>query len=138
MSSVQYRFETHGEKNWGSKFGDKKPKSGPKLGFLFHFLKFSSLVFLDITYNDSLQQCLLCEVKLKKKRFWRPKIGSEIRLFAIFSILVHQFSVKLCRIIAWNNAQLLAEVKSTIKIWVTQIWAKRSKIGTKVRFFAIF
>ena len=30
---------------------------GAKLGFS-HFLKFSSLVFLEITYNDSLQQCI--------------------------------------------------------------------------------
>ena len=33
------------------------PKLGPKLGFCF-FLKFGSLVLLEIAYNDILQECL--------------------------------------------------------------------------------
>ena len=36
------------KKNWQPEFGAKGPKSGPKLVFFFHFLKFSSLVFLEI------------------------------------------------------------------------------------------
>ena len=35
----------------------KGPKLDPKLGFL-SFLKFGSLVFLEIAYSDSLQQCI--------------------------------------------------------------------------------
>ena len=34
------------------------PKSDPKLRFFCHFLKVSLLVFLEITYDDSLQQFL--------------------------------------------------------------------------------
>ena len=66
----------------GPNLGQAKsgPKSGPKLGFC-HFLKFVSLVFLEIAYNDSLQQCLV-EVKLTKKnlgpQIW-AKIGLKIR-----------------------------------------------------------
>ena len=49
------------EKNFlGPKFGPKVPKSGPKLVLFLHFLKFASLVFLEIAYNDSLQQCITC------------------------------------------------------------------------------
>ena len=29
------------------------------VGFFCHFLKFGSLVFLEIAYNDSLQQCMI-------------------------------------------------------------------------------
>ena len=39
------------------KFG---PTLGPKLGVFFHLLKFGSLVFLEIAYNDNLQQCMIC------------------------------------------------------------------------------
>ena len=34
------------------------PKSDPKLRFFCHFLKVSLLVFLEITYDDSLQKFL--------------------------------------------------------------------------------
>ena len=40
----------------GPKFGPKGTKSGLKLGVL-HFLKFGSVVFLEIASSDSLQQC---------------------------------------------------------------------------------
>ena len=45
------------KKNWQPEFGPNWRKSGPKLGF-FLFFKFGSLVYLEIAYNDSLQQCL--------------------------------------------------------------------------------
>ena len=43
------------KKKWWPKFGANGPKLGPKLGFL---LKFGLLVFLEIAYNDILQQSL--------------------------------------------------------------------------------
>ena len=50
-----------------------------------HFLKFSSLVFLEISYNDSLQQCLTpsggkTHEKKLGVQIWakRAKIGPEI------------------------------------------------------------
>ena len=42
----------------GPKFGPNEPKSNPEIRFFPHFLKFGSLVFLEIACNDSLQQCL--------------------------------------------------------------------------------
>ena len=76
-------------------FGPNEPKLGPKLVF-FHFLKFGSLVFREIAYKDSLQQCLTSDIgKIHKKNFvaqiWAKgvKIRSETRFLAIFSSLVH-------------------------------------------------
>ena len=84
-----------------------------------HFLKLGSLVVLEIAHNDSLQQFLSSSTgKIHEKKFgaqiWAKgtKIRPEIRFFAISSSLVHQFSFKLHRMIAWNNLQLLVEVKS--------------------------
>ena len=62
-----------------------------------HFPEFESLVFLEIAYSDTLQQCLTSSGgKTHEKSFWtqiwvkRAKIGSEIRgFFAISSCLVH-------------------------------------------------
>ena len=48
------------KKNFGPKFGSKGPKSIPKLVFFCHFFKFGTLLFLEISWNDSLQQCLTC------------------------------------------------------------------------------
>ena len=54
----------------GPKFGLKVPKLGPKLSFC-HFLKFGSLVFLEISYNDSLEQFLTSSRgKIQEKKFW--------------------------------------------------------------------
>ena len=67
-----------------------------------------------ITWNNAQQ---LVEVKLTKNKqtnkqkkktrakTWAKwaKIGPEIKFFAIFSSLVHQFSFKLYRMIDWNN-----------------------------------
>ena len=76
-------------------FGSKGSKLVPKLGFCL-FLKFGSLVFLEIACNDSLQQCLTSsKVRSTKKNFgaqiWveGAKIRFETRFFAIFSSLVH-------------------------------------------------
>ena len=72
------------------------PKSGPKLVFFFHFLKFGLLVFIEIEWNFSLQQCLTSSRgKIREKNFgtqiWAKgaKIWPETRFFAIFLSLVH-------------------------------------------------
>ena len=58
------------EKNFsGPKFGPKVPKSGPKLVLFLHFLKFGSLVFLEIAYKDSLQQCITSSRGKTYKKF---------------------------------------------------------------------
>ena len=83
-----------------------------------HFLKFFFIVFIEIGYNDSLQQCLTSSrVKTHKKSFGGPNLGQDWTrnqvFFAIFLTLVHQFPFKLHAVIAWNNVQLLVAVKCT-------------------------
>ena len=52
------------------------PNSDPKLGFLYHFLRLGSLVYLEIVYNDSLQQGLPpSEGKIREKKFEVPNLG---------------------------------------------------------------
>ena len=48
------------------------------------------------------------------------KSGAKLVFFAIFSSLVRQFSSKLRRMIAWDNVQLLVEVKLAKKIQMGQ------------------
>ena len=81
------------------KFGPKRPKSVLKPVFSSHFLKFGSLVFLEVAYNDSLQICLAFRRgKIHEKNFGGPNLWQrgqkrpKTRFFAIFSSLVHQFS----------------------------------------------
>ena len=72
-------------------------QKGPETRFFAIFSSLVSLVFLEITYNDSLQQCITSgRGKTHKKVFWGPnfepkqaEIGSKTRLSAIFSSLVH-------------------------------------------------
>ena len=59
-----------------------------------HFFKFGSLVFLEIAQDYSLERRLnKSRQKNPCKKFGRPQIGSEIRDFAIFSRLYHQFAL---------------------------------------------
>ena len=75
------------------------------------FSQVDSLVFLEIAYNISLQQCLTSSgIKSLKKIFGSKfgpkgleKIGLETRFFAIFSSFVHYFLFKLHRMVCWNN-----------------------------------
>ena len=77
------------------------------------FLKFISLVFFKIAYNDSLQQCITSSRgKTYKKKFgdqiWGKtgqnhqflglQIGSKIKVFAIFPRSHNQFSLVLHKI----------------------------------------
>ena len=71
------RGKIHKKKILGPKFGPKGPKSGPKLVFC-NCLKFGSLVFLEIAYNDSLQQCVTSSRdKTQEKNFWGPNLGQN-------------------------------------------------------------
>ena len=101
-----------------------------------HLLKLGSLVFHEIACNDSLQQFLTSITgKIHKKTFgdqiW-AQIRPKIRFFAIFSSLVHQFSLKLHRMIAWNNVSILVQVKPAKQV------AKQAKIGSRINFFCHF
>ena len=45
------------------------------VGFFCHFLKFGSLVFLEIAYNDSVKQCVTSSRgKIHKKVFGGPNL----------------------------------------------------------------
>ena len=78
---------------------------------LLSFLKIGSLVFSDIIHDDSWPWYLLTDrARFLKKNFGDPnewarwdKIGSKNRFFAIFSSLIHYFSLKLHSTIACNN-----------------------------------
>ena len=49
----------------------KWAKIGPETRFFCYFLKFGSLVILEIAYNDSLQQCITSSRdKIHKENFW--------------------------------------------------------------------
>ena len=52
----------------------KRAKIRPKTRFFCHFLKFGSLVFLEIAYNDNLQQCLTSSRGKVEKNF----VGSNL------------------------------------------------------------
>ena len=67
------RGKTH-KKFGGTKFGSKRPKSGPNLGFL-PFFKFDSSVLLEVAYTDSLQQCL---ASIRGKTYERKIVGDQI------------------------------------------------------------
>ena len=92
------------EKKFRPKFGPKWPKSVLKLVFFTIFSSLVSLFFLEIAYNDSLQQCLICSSgKIKEKKLGSPNLGPILGFFAIFLSLVYQFSLKLDTMVACNN-----------------------------------
>ena len=63
------------KKFWWPKFGPKGPKLGPKLGFLSICQNWFQLVFLEIAYNDSLQQFLRFSRGIThEKNFWGPNM----------------------------------------------------------------
>ena len=46
--------------------------------FFCHFLEFKSYVFLEIEYDDSLQQCLTSnKSKIHEKKNWGPNLGQK-------------------------------------------------------------
>ena len=68
------KSKTH-KKIFGAQIWIKQAKIVPKIIFFYHFLKFSCLVFFEITYNDRLQQCLTCRQSKTHKKKWRSKFG---------------------------------------------------------------
>ena len=109
---IQYLVEVKlTEKVLGAQNWAKQAKTACNQVFC-HFHQFSLLIFLEIAYNDSLQQSRfkICK-KIRGPKFG-PQLGLKLVFFAIFSSFVHQSSCKLQMMIAWNNVQLLAEVKS--------------------------
>ena len=115
--------------------------------FFCHFLKFSSLISLEIPYSDRMQQCIT-STRGKPTReifgdqIWvkRTKISPKIRFFAIFSNLIHQFFFKLHKMIAQNNVKQLVELKPARKLGGEggTFGSGRSKLDPKLGFLVIF
>ena len=86
------RGETYEKSFWGQNLRQTSQNRAQNYVFC-HFFKFDSLVFLEVAYSDSLQQCLTSargktHEKCLGTQFW-AKIGPEICFFAIFSSLAH-------------------------------------------------
>ena len=75
--SWPWRLVTDGARFLKKSFGSPNlTKIGPKTRFFFsHFLKFGSLVFLSITFDDRLEQCLTTSRGKTFKKFCGPKSG---------------------------------------------------------------
>ena len=74
QSVTSSRGKIHEKSFWGPKFVPKGPKSGLKLGFL-SFSQVWFLGFLEIAYNDSVQQCVTSSKgKIREKVFWGPDL----------------------------------------------------------------
>ena len=58
------------KEKFGPTFGPKRAKIRPKTRFFGHFLKFDSLVYLEVAYNDSLQQFLTSSRDKTRKIFF--------------------------------------------------------------------
>ena len=123
---------------------DSTAEIGPKTRFFWHFLKFGSLVFLEIEYNNSLQQCITpsrgdTHKKNLAVQIWAKTGQNQTQnqiFFSIFSSLVHQISIKLHRMIAWDNVQIVIEVKPAERNWGPEFGANRSKQGPNLGFLS--
>ena len=116
----------------------------PKLGFL-SFLKFGSLVFLAILYNDSLQQCLTSRRRqIHEKKIWGFKFGPKgpkscLKLdFLPFSHVCSLFFFEMHTMIACNNVLHLVKVNLTKKIFGDQILTKTGQNQPQSYFFCHF
>ena len=108
------------------------------------FVIFSSLVqqfSFKLHYDDRLEQCLTTSrAKTRKKKFGpnRPKPDPKFFFFVIFSSLVHQFSFKFHQDDSLEQCLTTSRGKTCKKSLGTQIQAKQTKIGPKVKFFCHF
>ena len=87
------RFLT--KKFGGQNFKPNGPQLGPKIVFFCHFSKFGSLIFLQIAYDDSLQQCLTSSTDKIYKTFFgpkRPKLGPKLGFLPFSQVWFIRFS----------------------------------------------
>ena len=74
----------------GAQICVKQAKIGSKISLFCHFFKFGSLVFLEMAQDDSLEHRVTpSRGKTHEKNLGGAQIGSEIRVFVIFSRLHH-------------------------------------------------
>ena len=108
----------------GPKFGPKGLKSGPKICF-YHFLEFSSLVFLESAYKYSLQQSLTSSrCKFHEKMFWDPNLGqrgeSQVPKYVFCHFL--KFGSLVFLDIAYNDSLQQCLTSSRAKIHKKEVW----------------
>ena len=134
---ISSRSKTY-KKIFGHQIWTKRAKSGHKTMFFCHVLKLSSLVFLEIVCNHSLQHCIISSrSKTHKKNFrhqiWtkRAKNGCKTMCFAMFS---KWSSLVFLEIVCNHSLQhciISSRSKTHKKNFGHQIWAKRAKKRTQ-------
>ena len=110
---------------WQPEFEPKWPKSGPNLGFFCHFLKFGFLVFYEISYNGSLQQCLTCsrgKIHEKKLRAQIWAKGAKIRPKTRFFVIFFQFCLLVFLELACNDSLQQCLTSNRGKIQKKKFW----------------
>ena len=123
----------------------KWTKIGPKTRFFVIFSSLVHVVFLEIAYSDSLQQCLtFSRDKIQEKKIFGPKFGSKGPK-SVLKLGLFPFSQAGSLIfleIACNDSLQQCQTRSRGKIhgknFGTQIWAKGAKISPETKLFAIF
>ena len=138
---ISSRSKTY-KKIFGHQIWTERAKNGRKTMFFCHVLKLSSLVFLEIVCNHSLQHCIISSrSKTHKKNFghqiWtkRAKNGHKTMFFALFS---KWSSLVFLEIVCNHSLQhciISSRSKTHKKNFGHQIWAKRAKNGPKTMFF---
>ena len=71
---LQICFLYEAKKIWRPEFGPKG-QNGAQNQVFCYFIKFGSLVFLEIAYNDSLEQCLTTSRDKTCQKNWGPNLG---------------------------------------------------------------
>ena len=129
------------KKIFGPNLDQKGQKWTQNLVFC-HFLKLSSLVFLEIVYNHSLQHCIISSrSKTYKKIFghqiWteRAKNGRKTMFFChVLKLSLLVFLEIVCNH-SLQHCIISSRSKTHKKNFGHQIWAKRAKNGPKTMFF---
>ena len=113
--------------------------------FFCHFLKFGSIVFLEFTYNNSLQQFLTSSrSKIHEKKFWGPNLGQRDQNRVGKQVFCHflKFGSLAFLEVACSDSLQQFLTSSGSKIHELFFWglilAKKAKIGPETRFLAVF
>ena len=133
------------KKKSGTKFGAKRAKIRPKISFFCHFLKLGSLVFLEVAYNDNLQQCTTSsrgttyEKKVGRTNLGQngPKSGPKFGFcyflkFGSLHFLEIAYSLSLQQCITSSRG------KTYKKALRDQIWCKKGQNPPQNRCFCNF
>ena len=99
-------------KTWNKNLRAKQAKSWTKISFFCHFFKFGSLVFLDITQDFSLGQCVASSRAETSNKNFVAQIGAEMIFSILISSSVHS------NLLFWFNI-FISICKELACIWVS-------------------